>query len=478
MNPLLYSTYSTKRIGLVGNPQQRATSNTKDQRFINCFPELVKGGLDRSGDFNLIQRPGLVLAFPTAAGVGRGVYYYNTSVYSVVGNQLYRNTVAIQTLSTSTGNVGFQEFSTGIVKYLIVLDGLSGWVINSAGTVTKINSPNFPSPHIPQAAYLDGYLFVAKAQTDDIYNCVLLDPFTWNAGDYTTAEMFPDNIVALCRQNNYVVAIGTNTTEYFYDAGVFPGTPLQRNAAALHQIGSPAPYSMVQIEEQVMFIGQTSTGGRSVWVFTGFQPDDISIEPVRRSLDAEGVNIFNAKAFCVRSKGHRFYVLNLTNKTWVYDFDEKMWHEWADSTGTARFPCDYACDYPTGSPAVQDRTKGYIYTLDGTVSTDATAPDQVNNITSSATTMRNDFGTLNRKWIHRLSLVADISSTPGAYFTLQWSDDDYNTWSAPRNLAVTNMMPSTTQLGSFRRRAFRLTYSQPTPCRIEGIEVDINTGIQ
>lgn len=474
-----YTTYKSERVNFLGNPEQRTGAvTTKDQQFINFFPELLNAPISNANHYFLQQRGGLVYNLSTATGAGRGVYYYNGSIFSVVGNQLYRNSTAIQTLSTSTGTIGFQEYA-GVLKYLIVLDGTSGWVINSSNVVTQITDPDFPTPHVVQAAYMDGYIFVAKSGTDDIYNCVLEDPFTWSTGDFITAEMFPDTIVALCRQNNYVVAIGQQTIEYFYDTGVFPGTPLARNAAALHQIGSPAPDSLSQIEEQVIFVGQTAAGGRTVWVMNGFNPTEISIEPVRTSLDNEGTNISTAKAFCIRNKGHRFYVINLTSMTWVYDFDERMWHQWTNYNGTAKFNCDFASDYTTGSPLMQDRTTGYVYTMNGQVSTDATGVATVANVTSVAVSSKLDFGTMDRKFMHRMTLLCDVPAASSATScSLQWSDDDYQTWTTARTITIDDTMPTITQLGPFRRRAFKLTYSQPYPMRLEGFEVDLNTGSQ
>lgn len=470
------ATYHTDRVPLVGNPEQRSGGSTKDQQFVNFYPTLIESPVSGSKSYRLEQRPGLVYNLSTAAGVGRGTYYYNGSIFSVIDNQLYRNGSAIQTLATSTGTVGFQEFA-GTLKYLIVLDGTSGWAISTTNVVTQITDADFPSPHVVQSAYMDGYLFVASANTDDIYNCDLEDVFTWTVGNFITAETFPDTISALCRQNNYVVALGTQTIEYFYDTGTFPGTPLARNASALHQIGIAAASTLVQSEEQVIFVGQTAEGGRTVWLMNGFNPVEIGIEPVRKSLDAEGTSITTAKAFCVRCGGHRFYVVNLTSTSWVYDFDERMWHQWANYDGTAKFNCDYASDYTTGSPILQDRATGYIYTLTSGISTDATGVATTANITSTAISSKLDYGNMNQKFMSRLSLVCDVpNGNNSTSCTIYWSDDDYQTWSTGRTLTISDTMPNITQLGMFRRRAFKLVYSQPYPLLLEGFEVDINAG--
>lgn len=473
-----YTTYTTKRVPFVGNPDQRTGSSTaKDQIFINFFATEEKS-MD-GAKFMLEQRGGLVYQLGTIAGEGRGIYYWSGSTFYVVGNTLYKDGNALQVLSTSTGAVGFQEFANDVNQsFLIVLDGTSGWIINQSFTVTKITNANFPSPHVVRCGYIDGYLVVAKLGTGDLYNSNVNNAANWTAGDFISAETFPDTVVAVCRQNNYIVAIGQQTTEFFYDAGTFPGTPLARNSAALHQFGTPAPDTLAQMEEQVIFVGQTQTGGRTVWLLNGFNPSEIGNEPIRQSLDHEGTNISNARAFCVRSKGHKFYVLNLTSVTWVYDFESQMWHQWADCTGTAKFNCDFACDTASGSPAMLDRTKGYVYIMTEGVSKDATSTSATANITSIAITDKMDFGYMNQKFMHRATLISDVPSNNPVTCTLYWTDDDYQTYSAGRVINISDTMPVITQLGMFRRRAFKLVYSDAYPIRIEGFEVDINNGSQ
>jgi len=103
---------------------------------------------------------------------------------------------------------------------------------------TEITSADFPTPHCPFPVFMDGYLFVAKSGTQDIYNSNLDDPALWTAGDYISAEMYPDKIVALSKNNNYIYALGSNSIEYFYDAAVATGSPLGRHDSAVQQFGA------------------------------------------------------------------------------------------------------------------------------------------------------------------------------------------------------------------------------------------------
>lgn len=483
-----YSTYHTDRIQLIGNPELRNTQGGNDQQFVNCYPSIIESPINGSKRYRLEQRGGLKYQSTVTAGEGRGIYYYDTHIFSIVANKLYKDGVQIQVLSTSTGPAGFVEYASITNKYLVVLDGTSGWcVAKTTGVVTQITDVDFPTPHNVKAAFLDGYLLVSKANTDDIYNCVLNDPFTWNAGDFISAEMYPDDIVALVRQNNYIVAIGENSMEYFYDSGVSPGTPLARNSAAAHTIGTPAAGSVVATEEQIIFLGQTGVGGKTIWIMDGFQPTEIGIDPVKKQLNAVTASgeIALTKAFCIRTGGHRMYVLMLRNiYTWVYDFDTKMWHQWADFRGDpvqTPFLCGHACDSPLGSPYMLGRTNGFVYLFQYGVPIDYTGVSTYDNITCTAISAKLDFGNMNQKMMSRFSVVADRPYNippPVATCTLYWSDDDYQTWSSGRSVDLTTTMPTLTQLGIFRRRGFKLVYACDSILLIEGFEIDTNMGSQ
>jgi hypothetical protein len=77
--------------------------------------------------------------------------------------------------------------------------------------------------------------------------------------------------------------------------------------------------------------------------------------------------------------------------------------------------------------------------------------------------------------MHRLVVWADRPSV-SAPLTLQWSDDDYSTFTSGLTLNLADELPTVRRLGRFRRRAFKLTFTQNLPFRIKGLEVDINMG--
>jgi len=438
---------------------------------------------------------------------------------SVSGDKVYADGVLVLTLTTTTGSCGFTEFvdSTGTVS-LIMLDGIKGYVFSNPTTYQIIASAStavwaastayvlgdvrrpttdngfvyvvttagtssgtqptwplvagntvtdgsvvwtcrefaFPSPHVPTPVFLDAYLFVAKANTQDVYNSNLNDPLTWTPGDFISAEMYPDRIVALSRNNNYIYAIGRTSVEYLYDEANATGSPLGRHDSAVQQFGCGAPSTVVQTAKEVIFVGETFNGGHTVWTLDGFKEKEIGIPMVKAALFDEGSALAQASAYCIRVSSQRFYVLCLTKRTLVYGFDTEMWHEW--QTGTDIFLGSVATDGPAGSAYLLGRSDGIVYLMNENNYTDNGVP-----ITCSITTAKLDFDNINRKFMNRLSMIGDVpdDTLVDSIINIQWSDDDYKTWSTARNLNMTGDFPSIPQLGQFRRRAFKITYTLP-----------------
>ena len=463
------------RLPLMGAFSNRDASASKDQRFVNMFPETRKVEQLENTKIFINKRPGLTLHRDYGTGEGRGCIYFNNKFYVSVGNKVYEDAVSpIEkiTLTGSTGHLGMIiGNSSTIGDYLFICDGTAGWIINTAGTVTAISDPDFPTPHIPAPTFIDGYIILAKGS--DVYSCDVDDPTSWNASNFLTAEMFPDPIKALARQNNQVVVLGSSSIEFFYDAANAAGSPLSRNDSTTIQMGVAAPYCVYQNERFCAFISQSDSGGRAVWLIEGFQPKKVSDEYIERILDSE-TDMSDCRGFGLRTKGHMFYVINLKTigRTLVYDMDEKLWHEWSDNAAGNHtvFSCDYMADNGTGSAYLLHNSNGCLYKLDTAATNDAGT-----GILCELVTNRYDMDTYNRKFMSSCKIVGDRYSSANS-ISLQWSDNDYQSWSNVKTIDLTDDFPAFHRMGSFRRRAFRIKHSSDNPLRLESLEVVYTEG--
>lgn len=530
-NSPIVDTYSAKEIqvstDILLRPSSIAQGNaliTQDAGMVNLLP--IKEGSDEVA----ITRPCIVNYNPAhmpPTGNLRGFYVWDTGpsagsdmhTFVVVDNILYYDNgsggwLARFTFTNSFDNpVRFAEFIDGTnTKKLICVDGTQGVVIDTSNTATEITDTDFPTPHVPFPVFMDGYIFLAKANTGDIYNCDLNNPASWTAGNFISAEMFPDNVNALVRVGSHIVAIGKNSTEYFYDAGNSPGTPLARVEAAALPIGTTAPNSIATNKGSIVLLANNNDGQASVTVIENQRFTDIGgnfAVPLLSAKASQGwVSDSSVRGYFFRYRSELYYVLSFGRgdagdvsgqaPTFVYSFAQKKWTEFRyGATGTAAFPV-----YFTQGGTIQGRDTWCAGRIGTTTFVgnfkDATglASDQIlaegtTPIYQEFRTASTDFGTLNRKWIYRLALTAEAGDstlrdgTDPVSFSVSWTDDDYKTWSTPTtvNLATqdssgnSTYYPYITQLGSCVRRAFRVTYTGK-PMTYRKLTLDINKGQQ
>lgn len=486
-------TYKPVRIKFDGISTYRSGDLTtqRDINTINFYYERVSQE-NQEREVALKKRPGLTttaysLTKGAASDVLRGYFYDadQNAFYWAVNNKVYNVTPdvgtsvrTVCTLNTSSGYVGFCSYlqSTN-TRYVIFSDGTDLWVDNYAATsCARVTDADMPTPHVPCPLYLDGYIFLIKSSTGDIYNSNVDDPTLWTAGDFITAEMGSDYALKLAKTKNYIVCFGYNTMEFFWDAGNASGSPLSRNDAPFRNVGYVT--GMSQLGDKIYFVGQQGNQNLAVYELDGFKLSKISNSVVDRSMQAfsSGANVkskanLNRDGHMICIDGHNFYVLSTTQTTWVYDLDNKFWYEWkgSDSNGLA-------------IEAVWNMYNGGVYMAIGNQTvisnlTQGTYQDFGANYNCVYTTEKVDAGTLNIKFCARATIIADqTNASTATNLTLDWSDDDWASTTGTRTVNLTDSLPCTRQLGKFRERSFRITYADNYPLRMTGIELDINVG--
>jgi hypothetical protein len=471
-NPFI-SPYSpkTERVPFSGNPSNRLSSSSKDSAFYNVIPENVKNEMTDAKKVWLNKRGGFAAETTVigGGGVGRAIFYWAATdkVYTVIGNKLYSNSTSIKTLNTSTGTCWIVEFlDSGGTQDLVVGDGVDLYTVDTSDVVVEITDGDLPTTQITPV-FFDSYLFILKANTPSIYNSEVDDVTAWDPTDFLSAEQYPDNLIALARQVNYLVAFGPYSTEFFYDAANASGSPLSRQEAVSLKVGLAARDTVAQIDRHLYFVGQTQTGEPSVWVFEGLTGSEISNEFIRKILTAEGSNLSSAKAWICSHKGHKLYILNLNARTLVYDCGEKVWTEWSINSGGSHavLPFNFATEGANNKILALHATDGKIYRLNPEVHI-----DDAGAILTSITTDRVDFNSNNYKQQQGLALICDRQSS--GTVTVDWSDDDYTTWSNSRSLDLTAGRAYTKAGGVFRRRAYRFAHTANTPFRAETVELE------
>lgn len=474
--------YQTHPIQLVREIATRAGNVDKDEDFLNILFEIVK---DKQADDSrkfVLKRSGNTSLIPSVAGTEvRGQFYWEDQgkfLYSV-GRNVYVYTMSTGTtvtltnvFATSSGDVGFTEYLyDNNTVVMIATDGTTLIQIDAANAVTTCVDADMPV-HQPYPVYIDGYILVVKVATADIYNSDLNNPLSWTAGNFISAELSPDLLRRLCKVNNYVVALGTESAEYFWDSGNATGSPFTRNDSPVKintYLGGLSQYG-----NDIYYIGKSVGGQPSVFMLKDFKIEELSTPSITRYLSMVTESTSTWRTSIVTMQGHTVLVVSVGTKTYVYDIDEKLWGKFAYQSSTT-FDIKFATRASTSTSSSTlfcfKNSDSAIYKFDDTL-----MQDNGVNYTCQVITEQTNFGTLNRKSMSNFTLQADRTPVDSS-ISLYWTDDDFQSYQGPRSINLNQDSQSCKNLGSFRQRSFKINYTGPYIMRLQAILVDINRGI-
>jgi hypothetical protein len=513
------STYAQEEIPVVNDLNFRSrlsvgAANARiEEGMINMLPRKIS---PRSTTYFADTRPAVVSVANVATGIGtpivRGFYAWEyspgvTGMFCVVNQTVYANNgagggwVNVFTWANNvTSPVGFTEFIDGTnSKRLILVDGFEGLQFTFAGSVlttTAIVDADFPTPHVPFPIFIDGYIFLAKKGTGDIYNCDLNNPTSWTAGNFISSELYPDDIQALAKVDNFMLAIGISGCEYFMDAANATGSPMQRHMGGVLAFGTDYPYTMATTNDMVMFLANGQDGEFSLRVVQGLTHQTIDVPWLSTYLNQQITSgtpstiVNRMTAAFIRVGGDLCYVLRAPTATlgtdegfFVYSLESKVWAEWTGNN-YGSFPL-YSFGIPSySSPRVPGVGVSGTTVFQGYMEMNGEARDQIPSSTYSfpveTRTSRLNFGTLNRKAMHRLGLMVLNSNYNQTTNVLVYVCDDDATWVLVGTLDAKSGtdFPFLMQLGTFRQRAIKFVYTGTYALRFLQAHADINKGQQ
>lgn len=466
--PQIESVVLPPRIPLVIQPGNRNHTVNKDARLVNCFIEI-----DKEGELSIFKRPGMVEASAGGAGAGRGLFFWQGDVYSVFGNNLYRNGVfAASGLDTSNGMYRFDSI-LGSNPKIILMNGAKTYTYNPTdGLSAPLSSisVDFPPVAVKGWAYLNGFSYVMtshaviqQSQLNDVDS-----PTSWGAADFITAQIEPDNGVFLAKQLVYVVALKQWTVEYFFDAGNETGSSLGPVQGMKVNFGCASPDSVQRINDTLLFLSTSQTASVQVVMLYQGQATIISTPAIDRLLAT--ADLSTVYSWQLALNGHSFYIVTIKNEnlTLVYDINQDLWCQWTDTQGNY-LPIVSSSYDADGLHILQHESNGRTYYTDSAFYTDAG-----NSIVVDIITPLFDGGTNNKKHLNRLRFVAD--QQPGSSLDVRYSDNDYQTWSTFRRVSLNRYNPTLANLGTFRKRAFHLQHRYNTPLRIRALEGSFDLG--
>ena len=495
-------TEQTKQVALVYEWENRLQSDfspvpdPKQTVAQNIFYEIVSNQSTGETYYNVIKRDGYTTEFTQGANV-LGIYYWQEVNRLIVVTSteivLYNVTTGVATTTTPTASfasanaqffgVNFTEFlfEDGTVNLVIASDGVIG-MLQPSGSWNPITDPDLPSQFNAYPVFLDGYLFIS-GYDGNIYNSNLNDPYNWTASNFISAESYADRTWAIARAGNYIVALGTTSTEFFYNAANPTGTPLARVDGATQEIGYIQ--GLVNTDNALYFVGRSSRGAPSVYTIRGLKISEVGTPTVRRWLGTTSISK-NSRGHLVNMSGHRFYVVSQNRdnleptQTYMLDLDNNMWSSLVlreDDEGPFIFSSTTVFQNNVTDLYAQALT---FFSEYNTLTVKAFRPEAYNddtttNFTCQFTTRPMDFGNYRVKFMSRLLFYTDQTAT-SSVMNVSWSDDDLQTFSTPRPVDLSYVYQPLYACGSFRKRAFKITYTDNFHMRWKSIEVDYNQG--
>ena len=414
---------------------------------------------------------------PTATGlVGDYIISVSSGTGIYVGMQASGTGVANNALVTNVNG-------TTITLSLPNTDAVSGTItfvdLGSNGVLTpSLNS--FPAgPYVSGAVFLDNYIFIGT--TDNrIYNSNLGDPTTWEALSYLSFEQTADTLVGIVKHLNYLVAFGNNSTQFFYDVGNSVGSPLGLAASYTSEIGCASGDSIVATSNTVLWIGKTKTYGKCVYAMDGVSATKVSTSNIDRHIEADDLSYVTA--YCYKVSGHTLYILTLhnTQKTLVYDLDEKQWYTWtqyAMASNTQPNPGTYYESYFRGTYYAEINNVPYVLDDDNAklyyFSTNIYQDDGQSIYCRSVTDIK-DNGSTKRKFYGRCEIVGD--KVQGGVMQISHTGNDYASYSTPRSVNLNAPRSQVYLSGADRRRAWQFLCTSNVPLRLDAAEIDFRIG--
>jgi hypothetical protein len=337
---------------------------------------------------------------------------------------------------------------------------------------------------------MDGYFFIMTTK-GDIYHSTLNKPEAWPALNKISAQVEGDNGVAIAKHNNNLIAFGDTTTEFFYNAGNPSGSVLNRREDIRYSTGMAAPNTMDTLDNVTVFVGQDNEYEKGVYAVQNFKLVKLSNEYIDKYLKqyaAWGENDTERHiGKIVEWEGQPFYFLTLQNstddpKTFVYDFNNKVWYNWYVQDKQEQYTWYSAIsatsDHMDIMSAFTDRSNqtyvmfsdGDIWEFDKSVYQDF-GTTNIESIVQFPTWENKNIRSGNRERHRSVHFIGDKASATDN-ITISWSDDDYQNFSSGKTVDTNLTYPRLHNLGSPRRRAYKVLHANNSDFGMNGLELE------
>lgn len=456
------------KLNIIGGAYALDNAEIDQQTCINWYAQSAESG---GGQNALIPTAGLVKKYQIDTACIASKMLSSGVILLVGTNALYRlqnatvtklGDIATTQNATIADNGKVAVIATGAKLYQV---DLKTWVVSEI-TADGFNGCQYVD-------FLDGY-FVFGVPNTGQYAWLKLYSTAYDALNFATAEGSPDNVVWLGVVGREMWAIGSQSTEVFYNTGD-QNLPFRRVGGAFMTVGCDAPKTVAKLGGSLVFIGKTDAGGRQVVLTQGYQPQRISTHAIERVL--QNANMAQAQAFSYQQNGHGFYVLNLPDldKTFVYDALTNLWHEraWQDADNKLHRWRGQCHVYDGVDNLIADHTNGKIYALRHDLFTDDGQPIYRERTLPFFPSEKKNVSYLR----FELECSVNAADTDGQ-MNLSWSDDYAKTFHPAQTVSLGKTTDELKRvvwrrLGIGRQRTFRLSTTTNSRCALVNAYIEV-----
>lgn len=361
--------------GFCGPSYVSRSVNVNAERSVNLYPEIIDSGTPKVKTW-LVGTPGLKTFLDPSARISgpvRALFAQNGRAFAVIGGQfleffangralIYGDVVYDVDPATisSNGTAGNQLFivsggkftifntatnvytSLGDIERLLAeSSGSSSASASTSGSYSASGSTapdevpelalSYPDP-VVMGAFLDGYFIALIRNSRRFQISALENGLSWDGLDVGEVSTSGDNLRAMAVSHRELWFFGEHSTHVWYNSG-YQSFPFQPISSVQIEHGILAPYSVVNIDNTLIWLGADKLGVGMVWRANGYTPERISTHAVEYWLSRKR-HLDRAVAYAYQQEGHSFYVLYVPDgddregeTTWVYDVATGFWHE-------------------------------------------------------------------------------------------------------------------------------------------------------
>ncbi len=246
----------------------------------------------------------------------------STGTYSSIGS-VKDDGLPVCMVPTGTGQV----FICSAGKGYVIPNGAG------VGSLIPVTSGGFLGAGF--ATFQDGYILttvpnsnINQISGDD--NTPIGDATIWDAANEIVQAGQADNQRAIISSREYVRMLGYRRSQVYQNVGQngIGGFPFQSYNETFIETGIGAPFSLVDMGDSLIWIGEDSRGQRACWRDAAFQPQRVSDFGVERWWQ-NYTSVEDAMAFSFIWMGHLIYQITFPSArvsggqklsaTWLYD---------------------------------------------------------------------------------------------------------------------------------------------------------------